>query len=274
MRESVDEDARARDEAARAQALADRANATRSALPGVRHVPLSAPFGWLAAGWRDFRAAPLPSMAYGVVFAAMGWLIAWVFRNAYQYVWGLTTGFLLVGPFLAIGVYELSRQRQRGEAPRLVPTLTAWKPNVGSIGIFALVQGVLLLVWSRASLVVIAVFFPDEMPTLSGFMSNALSADHLQFLAAYFAVGGFFAIVAFAISAVAVPMMLDRDADGIVAALTSVRACLENTPAMLVWGLLIAVLIGAGFLTAFVGLVVTVPVVGHAAWHAYQAVVE
>jgi uncharacterized membrane protein len=264
----------ARSEEERAQALADRARATRSTIPGVRHVSVTAPFGWLAAGWRDFMAAPLASAFYGLVFAAMGGLIVYVFRHAYQYVWGLTTGFLLVGPFFAIGVYELSRQRERGEAPALGPTLTAWRPNVGSIGIFALVLGVLLLVWSRASLVVIAVFFPDEMPSLANFMANALSGDHLEFLLAYFAVGGFFAVLTFAIAVVSVPMMLDRNTDGIVASLTSIRACIDNLPAMVVWGLLISVVIGAGFLTWFAGLVVTVPVVGHAAWHAYRAIVE
>jgi uncharacterized membrane protein len=264
----------ARSEAERAQAIADRAEATRSPFPRVRHVPVSAPFGWLAAGWRDFAANPLASAFYGVVFAVMGGLIVYVFRHAYQYVWGLTTGFLLVGPFFAIGVYELSRQRERGEKPALGPTLAAWRPNVGSIGIFALVLGALLLVWSRASLVVIAVFFPDEMPSLANFMANALSGDHLEFLGAYFAVGSFFAILTFAIAVVSVPMMLDRDTDGIVASLTSLRACAENLPTMVVWGLLIALVIGAGFLTWFVGLVVTVPVVGHAAWHAYRAIVE
>ncbi len=245
-----------------------------SAFPSVRRLPASAPFAWLAAGWRDFVAAPVPSLFYGVVFAAMGWLVVYVFRHAYQYVWGLTTGFLLVGPFLSIGLYELSRRRERGQPQLLAPSLDAWRPNVGSIGIFALVLGVLLLVWSRASLVVIAVFFPDEMPSLSGFMVNALSTDHLEFLLAYFAVGGFFAALTFAIAVVSVPMMLDRDTDGITAALTSIRACRDNVSAMIVWGLVIAGVIGVGFLAAFVGLVVAVPVIGHATWHAYRALVE
>jgi uncharacterized membrane protein len=245
-----------------------------SAFPAIRRVPASAPLRWLAAGWRDLASAPLPSLFYGAVFAAMGWLVVYVFGHAYQYVWGLTTGFLLVGPFLAIGLYDLSRRRERGQPQWLAPSLDAWRPNVGSIGIFALVLGVLLLVWSRASLVVIAVFFPDEMPSLAGFMVNALSTDHLEFLFAYFAVGGFFAALTFAIAVVSVPMMLDRDTDGITAALTSIRACRENVPAMLVWGLVIAIVIGAGFLLAFVGLVVAVPVIGHATWHAYRALVE
>jgi uncharacterized membrane protein len=243
------------------------------ALPEVRRVTAGAPLRWLAHGWDDYRASWKASSFYGAVFAIMGWLVAIVFRHAYEYVWGLTTGFLLVGPFLAIGLYELSRGRERGEPPRLAPTLDAWRPNVGSIGIFALVLGVLLLVWSRASLVVIAVSFPDEMPSLEKFLANVTSLANVEFLLAYFAVGGFFAALVFAISVVSVPMMLDRNTDGVVAALTSLRACRENLGAMLVWGTLIALVVGAGFVLWFAGLVVAVPVIGHATWHAYKALV-
>jgi uncharacterized membrane protein len=199
-----------------------------------------------------------------MVFALAGWLVVYVFREASQYVWGLTTGFLLVGPFLAIGLYDLSRRRERGEALRLGPTLAAWRPNVGSIGIFALVLGILLLVWSRASLVVIAVAFPDQMPSLRGFLANALSIDNVEFVVAYLAVGGFFAALVFAISVVSVPMMLDRNTDGIVAALTSMRACRDNVGPMLVWGALIALIVGAGFVVWFVGLIVAVPLTARA----------
>jgi uncharacterized membrane protein len=265
-----------RDEGADTPEVSARAAVVRepaTPLPQVRRVALGAPLGWLALGWADFRASWRASIFYGIVFAGMGWLVVYVFRHAYEYVWGLTTGFLLVGPFLATGLYELSRRRQRGEPAWVAPTLDAWRPNVGSIGIFALVLGVLLLVWSRASLVVIAVSFPDQMPSLDNFIAGALSVDYLQFLLAYFAVGGFFAALVFAIAVVSVPMMLDRDTDGIVAALTSLRACRDNPGAMLLWAGLIALVVGAGFAFWFAGLVVAVPVIGHATWHAYKALV-
>jgi len=245
-----------------------------SVFPNVRKVTPTAPFQWLAKGWSDFRHTWKSSVVYGALFALMGWLVVLVFRQAYEYVWGLTTGFLLVGPFFATGIYELSRQRERGERTMLAPTIDIWRPNLGSIGMFALVLGVLLLVWSRASLVVIALSFPDEMPSLQGFMANALSPKNLEFLLAYFAVGGFFAALVFAIAVVSVPMMLDRNTDGIVAALTSLRVCRENVLPMAVWAAIIAIAIGAGFLLWFAGLVVTVPVIGHATWHAYRALVE
>jgi uncharacterized membrane protein len=138
---------------------------------------------------------------------------------------------------------------------------------------FALVLGVILLVWARASLVVFALFYTHEMPSVEGFLAQMFSLDNLEFLVAYFCVGGFFAVLVFAISVVSVPMMMDRDTDGIVAVLASLKAFGSNLPAMLLWGLIIATVIGAGFALWFVGLVVAVPVIGHGAWHAYRDIV-
>lgn len=239
----------------------------------VRQVGVSAPFRWLRLGWEDFQAAGLASGFYGLMFAGMGQTLAWVLRHAYVWVWALTTGFLLLGPFLATGLYELSRRRMRGEQLALRPSLTAWRRNVGSIGIFALVLGVLLLLWSRASLVVIAVSFPEQIPTLAEVVTQAGEPGTLGFLAAYTAVGAFFAALVFAISVVAVPMMLDRNTDGVVAALTSLRVCQQNPWTLALWGALITTGTAIGFLTFHLGLVVIVPVIGHATWHAYHDLV-
>jgi uncharacterized membrane protein len=249
------------------------ADAGRSVIPDIRAVGAAAPFAWLALGWRDFRAHPLASAFYGVCFATMGWLIFTTFRHAYEYVSALVTGFFLVGPFLAIGLYALSRRREMGEPARLAPTLDAWRGNAGAIGMFALVLTVVLLIWARASLIVFALFYTSEMPTVEGFLGQLFSLDNIEFLFAYCCVGGFFAILVFAISVVSVPMMLDRDTDGIVAVLTSLKAFSSNVPAMVVWGLAITIIVGAGFALYFVGLVVAVPVIGHATWHAYRALV-
>ncbi len=242
--------------------------------PGVRKVSAAAPFRWLWQGAVDFRVNPLASTFYGICFAAMGWLIAFTFRHAYEYVSALVTGFFLMGPFLAVGLYALSRRGERGEPTRLAPTLGAWAPNAGAIGVFALVLTVVLLVWARASLIVFALFYTSEMPSVSGFFAQVVSLDNVEFLAVYFCVGAAFAVLVFAISVVSVPMMMDRGTDGITAVLTSLRAFGANVPAMIIWGLVIVVVIGAGFALYFVGLVVAVPVIGHATWHAYRALVE
>ncbi len=254
--------------------MTEDSDSHETTVPAVRAVAATAPFGWLARGVQDYRAHPLASAFYGACFAAMGWLIAFTFRHAYEYVSALVTGFFLVGPFLAIGLYDLSRRREPGEAQRLAPTLSAWRANAGAIGVFALVLTVILLVWARASLVVFALFYEGEMPSVAGFLGQIFSLDNLEFLFAYCCVGGFFALLTFAISVVSVPMMLDRRTDGVVAVLTSLRAFGANVPAMLVWGLAIVVLTALGFALAFVGLVVTVPIIGHATWHAYRALVD
>jgi uncharacterized membrane protein len=254
--------------------MAPDAAPEESTLPGVRSVAASAPLRWLAAGIRDYRAHPLASAFYGACFAAMGWSIALTFRHAYEYVSALVTGFFLVGPFLALGLYDLTRRREQGKSTRLGPTLTAWRANAGAIGVFALVLTVILLVWARASLVVFALFYEGGMPTVAGFFEQMLSLDNLEFLLAYACIGGFFAVLTFAISVVSVPMLLDRRTDGVVAVLTSLRAFGANVPAMIVWAIAIVVLVGAGFALAFVGLVIAVPVIGHATWHAYRALVE
>jgi uncharacterized membrane protein len=242
-------------------------------MPEVRRVAALAPFRWLARGLADLRAHPLPSAFYGACFATMGWLVAVVFERQAAYVASLVAGFFLVGPFLATGLYALSRRRERGESVTLAPTLDAWRPQVGSIGVFAIVLTVILLVWARASLVVFALFYTQGMPSLDGFLDQIASPDNLEFVFAYACVGGFFALLTFAISVVSVPMMLDRGTDGVVAVLTSVRAFAANLPAMLVWGATIVALIALGFALAFVGLVVAVPLVGHATWHAYRELV-
>jgi uncharacterized membrane protein len=245
----------------------------RTPFPAIRTVGPFAALGWLAHGLQDLRRAPAASLAYGVVFALMGGLIALVFRNAYELTSALTAGFLLVGPFLATGLYDISRRLERDGAARFADTTMAWRANLGAFSLFSLVLTVIMLVWARASLVTFALFFSSGMPTLKSFVAQVVSVEHVDFLLTYFAVGALFAGIVFAVSVVSVPMMLDRGTDTIVAALTSVRALFTNPLPLAIWALLIVAIIGIGFATFFVGLVVTAPVVGHATWHAYRALV-
>ncbi len=236
-------------------------------------VGFGAPLRWVRAGARDLRAAPGASLFYGLAFALAGWLIYLVFRFAYTYAYGLTWGFLLVGPYLAAGLYDISRRLEAGESVRLGPTLVAWRANVGGFSIFWIVLTVLMLLWSRASLIVFALYFNSGLPTVDDLLSRVLSLEHWDFVVTYFAVGAVFALIVFSISVVSIPLMLDRRTDAIVAAITSVRTLFDNPGAMFLWALLIVALIGVGFATRFVGLVVAAPIIGHATWHAYRELV-
>ena len=249
----------------------DASDSPASTFPPIRTVPIAAPFSWLAAGFRDVRKAPAASLAYGAVFAAMGGLIAFVFRHAYEVLTALVAGFLLLGPFLATGLYDISRRLERGEPVSLAATAVAWRSNLGAFSLFALVLTIVMLVWARASLVTFALFFSSGMPTLKSFVGQVVSLEHADFLVTYLAVGAVFATIVFAISVVSVPMMLDRGTDTIVAALNSVRALFANPLPLALWALIIVALVAAGFATFFVGLIVVVPVIGHATWHAYRA---
>ena len=243
--------------------------------PVVRSgLPLSAPFDWLRRGADDLKASGFASLFYGMCFAAGGFLLFLAFRHAVQLVTAVTAGFMLLGPFLALGLYELSRRRETGEALSLPATLTVWKRNFGCFGIYSLILIVVYLVWARASLVIFALFYQGGMPTLGSFMTQILKFDNIEFLLAYLAVGGFFAMLVFAVSVVSIPMMLERNKDTITAMLASFLALVRNLPMILIWGALIALLTALGIALGFLGLIITMPLVGHATWHAYRALIE
>ncbi|MFN0164337.1 MAG: DUF2189 domain-containing protein [Burkholderiales bacterium] len=243
-------------------------------LPAVREVDALRAFIWLARGWADFSALGAKSAFYGLCFAGMGLLILLVFRFAIDYTSTLTTGFMLVGPFLAIGLYDLSRQREAGQGVVLTRSLVAWRGNAGGIGIYVLILTVAFLVWARASLVTFALFEARALPTWAAFFAQLVALENLAFVGAFFGVGLFFAGLVFAFSAISIPCLLDRRADPITAAVLSIVAVLRNPVAMLVWAVLIVLLIGIGFATFYVGLIVTGPLVGHATWHAYRDLVS
>lgn len=230
------------------------------------------PFHWLAAGWRDFRRAPAIGFFYGACFAVMGWLLLAVFQNAPAWTIALSAGFLLAGPFLCLGLYDVSRKLERGEKPNFRNSLTAWDTRIGTMAIFGTALLILEMIWARASLVVFALTF-DGMPDFKGSLLALLNADNLSFIVAYVAVGSLFAGFIFAFSVISIPMILDRQTDAITAGLTSLRLCLTQTRVMLLWGALVTVLVVIALLPAFLGLLVIGPVLGHASWHAYRAAV-
>lgn len=251
----------------------DEARAAELPFPTLREVGFAAPFAWVGRGLADLKANPTASLFYGFCFAGMGLLVTFIFEHAYQYTSAATTGFLLMAPFFAMGLYELSRRRELGQPVQLGPTLTVWRRNAGNIAVFAAVLTVIFLIWARASLVVFAIFYTRELPNLSGFLTQVLSFENIEFLAVYFAVGMIFALLVFAVSVVSIPLMLDRNQDAVTSMIASIRALALNPGPLLVWALLIVALTILGFLSFHLGLVVTMPIVGHATWHAYRDLV-
>ena len=233
---------------------------------------LADPLRWLALGWRDFRQCPLIGLFYGTCFMLMGWALMEVYEAAPAYVMALSAGFLLMGPFLFLGLYRASQRLERGEKPDLGDSLLAFEARIGTLGIFGLVLLILELLWSRSTLVIFALTF-DGMPDLRGSLLALMSPANIGFTIAWLGVGAIFAGIIFAVSVVSIPMILDRESDAITAGLTSLRVVLAQPPVMLLWGALITVLVVLALLPWFAGLPIVGPVLGHASWHAYRAAV-
>jgi uncharacterized membrane protein len=232
------------------------------------------PFGWLAQGWRDMWAAKGIALFYGFCFWGMALSMGLVFRGMPEYTMSIASGCLLLGPFLALGLYEVSRRRERGLAQSWLASLTCWRSHLRSMGMLVLVLIVLELLWGRASLVVFAVFFNTGMPSTTGVMQAVFNPDNWEFLAVYLVVGGAFAALVFAVSVVSIPMILDRDTDAVSAAIASLQVVFGNTAVMLLWGALLTVLVFISLLLWGAGLVLIGPWLGHASWHAYRGSVR
>jgi uncharacterized membrane protein len=243
--------------------------------PKVRIIAIDRPWEWLGAGWRDLWQAPAASIPYGLIFMIMGYVLVYLVEAQFHYALALTTGFLLAGPFLAMGLYDISRRLQMGEPATLAHALTAWRQNTMPILLFGIAIGLLMIVWARLSAVLFGVIVTSQNMTLSSAVSQIFfSGSGLTFLLVFIGVGAVIAAVVFAISVVAIPMMLDRKVDFITAVLTSLTAVRANPGPMALWAALIVIFTGIGLISFYIGLVIALPLIGHATWHAYQELVD
>jgi len=238
----------------------------------LRPLSFADPLRWLAAGWKYFRRAPLIGLFFGLCFVLMGWAILLVYRHAPIYTLALSAGFLLMGPFVCLGLYQASRRLEQGLQPRWLDCLSAWRKRMSQIAIFGAVLLILEMIWGRAALIVFAVSF-QGMPDFAGSIAQLLNPENLGFIISYLSVGALFAGLIYAVSVISIPMLLDRDTDAVTAGLTSMRLVLTQTGVMLFWGALITALVLLAMLPWFIGLLVVGPLLGHASWHAYRAAV-
>lgn len=240
------------------------------ALPFVapcRRLTWDAPVRWVRLGWEDFRRAPGPSFWYGGLIVLLSYLAAWAAWKLGGWVLILSamSGFVFIAPVLAIGLYAISCQLQRGLKPRIRYCLLEGRRQLGNELVYSFILLVIFLLWARAASMV-HIFFPVE------------AQPHLKDLAVFLGigtlVGSVFAALAFAASAFSLPMMLDRKTDTVTAVLTSVNAVLRNKGPMALWAGIIVLFLLVGFATAFVGLAVCMPLLGYATWHAYQETIR
>lgn len=245
--------------------------------PKVRRIGMDRPWAWLAAGWQDLRGAPGVGLSYGVIFSAAGLVLTaaiWLL-DVFYLVLPLGAGFMLMGPILAVGLYEVSRRLGSGEPVGLGLALTAWRRNPAQIALMGLLLMLFLLAWIRIATLIFALFFSQNPPDPNNFIADVFfSGESIPFLVVGSSIGAVLAALVFALSAVSIPMLLDRDINVITAAVSSFVAVRHNLAPMAVWAGLIVLFTGAGLVTGYLGLIVTLPLIGHATWHAYRDLVE
>lgn len=227
-----------------------------------RELPFDAPLRWLRLGWHDLRRAPALSALFGLIIVLISAAISWFAWSLGRFALlaTLLSGFVYVAPLLGVGLYSVSRGLLAGRAPRLADAFVIARRVLGHAGVFALIQLVIILIWSRAGMMVTA------------FVPVPAGDDHAlaEFLVIGSVVGSVFAAITFAVAAFSLPMIADRDVDMVTACISSINAVLRNKAVMALWAILICVLTALGFATALLGLGVVMPWLAYATFHAYR----
>ena len=242
----------------------------------VNRVELTEPFEWLKKGWKDMRDAIRYSLTYGGgIVLISGLLTVGLFATESLFLLPfLVSGFFLIAPFLGIGLYQMSAHLERGEPLKTCNALEAWKSNHAQISMITAGFFIIMQLWIAANFVLFSLLYEGISPPLDNFFSDLfLSEKGRKFMIGSVTVGFFFAWCAYAISAITVPMLIDRKVDGFTAIRFSIKAVLKNMPAMMLWAFLIVLIVGFGLITYYVGLLIALPIIGHGSWHAYRSLV-
>ncbi len=243
----------------------------------VRRVPFDAPWDWLAAGWRDLWNVPQVSLAYGAAFAVLAFaLTAGLMQFGMQsLILALAGGFLLIGPLVAVGLYETSWRLETGKPIVLREVALAGLKAPGQLGFFGVVLAFAFAVWVQIAFLMFMLFMGTRLlPPANEFVPTLLFTPHgLGLLVAGTAVGGVLATIIFSISAISVPLLLTRQVDAVTAMSASVEAIMKNPKPMALWAALIAGFMALGTASLFVGLAIAFPLIGHATWHAFRSLV-
>lgn len=240
----------------------------------VREIPLTRPFRWLWQGLRDVQSAPWPSLFHGVVVAAGGWVIFLVTAKFWYLLPGAFSGFVLVGPILATGLYELSRRLAAGESATLADAARAWSRGTRPLIRLGLLLALAATGWVVVSAVLIAMFVHTPITGVDSFVRNVVLSESSNLFFVWVLLGGVGAALIFAGTVVSAPLLLDREIDLASALLTSIRAVGANPFAMALWAAMIMLATLLSLMSLMLGFVFVVPIVGHGSWHAYRDVVD
>ncbi|TNE41278.1 MAG: DUF2189 domain-containing protein [Alphaproteobacteria bacterium] len=238
-----------------------------------RHLHRSAAFGWLQAGWHDMKIRPLTSFVYGIaVFLISLLVIAGLFAFSLDYIlFPALAGFMVVGPALAIGLYEKSRCISEGTGFSLLRMIFVKPRSGGQILFIGVMLCLVMLLWMRAAVLLYALFFGLlPFPGIDHIVQIFGTPAGIFLLVTGSLVGGLFAAFSFAISVFSIPMLLSERTDALTAMGLSMAIVWNNLPVMLTWGAIVLMAFLLSMLTGLLGLVIVFPLVGHATWHAYK----
>lgn len=240
----------------------------------VRPVPVLRPLGWLARGWRDLMRCPGPGLLHGLVMAGFGALLVVVARQHFWLLTGAFTGFLLVAPIVATGLYAVSRELSRGQTANLATALRVWKPDDRRLVTFGLLLALAGTGWVLTSASLITGFAGAPVRNPADFVRVVVLAPQGWLFEAWLMLGGVLAAPVFASSVVALPLLLDCKVSVMAAVFTSWRVVMAHPAPLALWAALIMLLTLVGMATLLLGLVIVVPWIAHASWHAYRDLVD
>lgn len=242
-------------------------------IPPVNEVSATSPLRWLLLGWQDLRRAGGPSLLHGLIVSAVSLVIVAITLYYWELLPGAFSGFVLTGPFLATGLYALSRKLEQGGKTSFRDVIRAW--TTGSHCLFRF--GVLLVLsataWVAFSVVMFMFFIDVTVTEPIDFLRYVVGQNDLSFLL-WTLLGGLGSALVFAISVISIPLLVERDVTTKIAILTSVRAVGQNPITMVGWAMVILFVTGLSIITLMLGFIVLYPLLGHASWHVYRDLVD
>lgn len=233
-------------------------------------VDMISPTRWIERGWEDLRANPLPGLVHGLALALFGWLLLWLARDRFWLLAGAFSGFLIVAPVLATGLYHISRERAAGRKAGLRDVVALWRSFDGRLVRFGVLLGLAGTGWVMASAGLITLWSPTPILKPVDFFRHVVLVKEVGLFEAWLVLGSLLAAPVFASSVVAIPMLIDKSVPVSMAVNASWRAVADYPGPLVWWAVLITMLVGLGMVTALAGLVVVIPLIAHASWHAYR----
>jgi uncharacterized membrane protein len=250
-----------------------------TALPAIRKIGFKDIEEALAKGFADFWAMPSHAVFLSILYPIVGLVLVVMTsgENVMPLLYPLLSGFALVGPFAAIGLYEVSRRRELGLETTWQHAFDVLKsPSIPAIAVLGVILTVIFVIWvATAEALYSGLFHPKAPQAYLDFLKEVLTTSHgLALVILGNILGLLYTIIVFSISVVSFPLLLDRDVGAAVAIKTSIRAVIANPLPMALWAVIVAAVLALGMLALIVGLAVAIPVLGHATWHLYRRVVE